>query len=346
MAPPVRRRTPRYWWERLSDAKLLDLKLSDLELKIAGSELEVYIRQLYQELRARGLKFMPPCWLSYDWFAPSHVAGIAIPFYLAHPRLKRIEDEMMLEVEGGTKKWCMRLLRHESGHVYETAYRLGRRPTWKRVFGNASKPYPRNYRIRPISKNYVLHLDWWYAQSHPSEDFAETFAVWLAPGSRWRAVYRDWPALKKLEYVDQLMKELAGKRPPQPSREREAHVSTLRWTLRDHYNHKRRQRSEQYPDFYDPDLHHLFPDPPHPSRAPAAAAYLRKLAPELRRLVSSWAGVHTYTVDLVLRDMITRCRELDLRVGRSANEIKLEAAIMLTMQTMNFVYHSDYKVPL
>jgi hypothetical protein len=346
MAPSVHKRAPRYRWERLSDAKLLDLKLCDLELKIAGSELEAYIQQLFDELRARGLKLMPPCWLSYDWFAPSHIAGIAIPFYLAHPRLKRLEDQMMLEVEGGTKEWCMSLLRHEAGHVYETAYRLGRRPTWRRVFGSSSKPYPRNYRIRPISKNYVLHLDWWYAQSHPSEDFAETFAVWLAPGSRWRAVYRNWPALKKLEYVDRLMTELAGKRPPQPTRERDAHVSALRWTLREHYNHKRRERSEHYPDFYDPDLHELFPDPPDPSRAPAAAAYLRQLAPELRRIVSSWAGVHAYTVDLVLRDMITRCRELDLRVGRSASEIKLEAAIMLTMQTMNFVYHSDYKVPL
>ena len=26
-----------------------------------------------------------------------------------------------------------------------------------------------------------MHLDPWYAQSHPDEDFAETFAVWLTP---------------------------------------------------------------------------------------------------------------------------------------------------------------------
>jgi len=346
MASSRRNRERRYWWERLPDAKLLDVKLCDLDLKIAGSELEGHIRELYSELRAHRLRFMPPCWLSYDWFAPSHIAGIAIPFYLAHPRLKRLEDRMMLEVEGGTKKWCMKLLRHEAGHVYETAYRLGRRALWGRMFGDASKPYPRNYRIRPISKNHVLHLDWWYAQSHPCEDFAETFAIWLTPGSRWQAIYRDWPALRKLEYVDELMRDLAKKKPPRVSRDREAHVSTLRWTLRDHYNHKRHERSQQYPEFYDPALRRLFPDPPNPTRAPAAAAYLRKLAPELRRTVSSWAGVHTYTVDLVLRDMITRCRELDLRVGRSANEIKLEAAIMLTMHTMDFVYHGDYKVPL
>ena len=54
----------------------------------------------------------------------------------------------------------------------------------------------------------MLNLANWYAQSHPIEDFAETFAVWLRPGSRWRSRYADWPALRKLEYVDALMQEV------------------------------------------------------------------------------------------------------------------------------------------
>ena len=90
-------------WSRLSDAELLELRICDLKLRIAGTRLEKYVNQLYLELTARGLRFRPHCWLSEDWFSPEGVPGIAIPFFLAHPRLARLERNQMLEVEGGTK---------------------------------------------------------------------------------------------------------------------------------------------------------------------------------------------------------------------------------------------------
>src|SRR5207244_9261551 len=112
-----------------------------------------------------------------------------------------------------TKEWFMQLMRHEAAHAYSYAYHLQRKKKWQRTFGHTSREgTPDTYRPRPFSRNYVVHLDDWYAQSQSDEDFAETFAVWLTPGLDWRKQYAGWKALKKLEYVDELMRSLA--RPP------------------------------------------------------------------------------------------------------------------------------------
>ena len=70
----------------------------------------------------------PHAWLSDEWFSPDNTPGIAIPFYLAHPRLMRLERRQILEVEGGTASECLRILRHETGHVVQHAYRLSPPP--------------------------------------------------------------------------------------------------------------------------------------------------------------------------------------------------------------------------
>ena len=166
-----------------------------------------------------GLSFRPSVWLSTDWFSPHGVPGFAVPFYLAHPSLLRIERRIMFDAEGATHAWCMKLMRHETGHALDTAYRLHRRKSWREHFGRASTPYTATYVPKPGSRDYVDNLDDWYAQSHPIEDFAETFAVWLASRGRWRAYYQGWPALRKLEYVDALMREIADQPPPVRSRD-------------------------------------------------------------------------------------------------------------------------------
>ncbi|MGE4056575.1 MAG: putative zinc-binding metallopeptidase, partial [Vicinamibacterales bacterium] len=127
----------------------------------------------------------PHCWLSDEWFTPDGVPGVAIPFYLAHPRLEKLELAQMLEVEGGDATTCLRILRHEAGHAIDNAYQLRRRSTRRRIFGLPSLAYPEYYLPKPYSKSFVQHLDHWYAQSHPDEDCAETFAVWLDRGSQW-----------------------------------------------------------------------------------------------------------------------------------------------------------------
>jgi Putative zinc-binding metallo-peptidase len=332
------------FWVRLQDKDLLNLRICDLGLEIPGTPIVPRIEQLYAELEERGLRLRPRCWLSGEWFSPHDAPGIAIPFYLAHPRLRRLEARMMQEVEGGTRTWCMRLLRHEAGHAYETAYRLGRRKRWRKLFGRASMPYPEFYNPKPVSRQFVLHLDWWYAQSHPVEDFAETFAVCLRPNTQWRKRYKDWPALAKLEYVDELIEELAESRPLVKLREEVEPVHQLRQTLREYYREKQERYGGDYPDFYDRDLGRLFPPPTDHRKYPAASSFLRRISPELRRRVSLWTGEYAYTINRVLKGMILRSRELELRATRPASELKIEAAILLTMQTMNYLLSRNHHI--
>ena len=348
-APPpgrARRPLPPSVWEGWDDEKLLDLRLCDLDVRIEGSGLEDRLAELFRELEARGLRFRPHYWLSDEWFCPDGVPGIAIPFYLAHPRLARLEQSQMLEVEGGTREWCLKILRHETGHAIENAYRLRRRRRRQQLFGRTTNPYPEYYAPRPYSKSFVLHLDAWYAQSHPDEDFAETFAVWLSPEADWRARYAGWPAQRKLEYMDELMGALAGQAPLVVSRRQPDLLSRLRRTLREHYRIKRRHYGLDHPDFYDRDLKRLFSDAPEHAGNPTAAGFLNRIRREVRRRVSRWTGAYQYTIDQVLADIVARSRQLNLRLAGPEEEAKLEFIMLLTVQTMNYLASGRHRVAL
>ena len=79
----------RFPWVSLSDEELLKLRLKDLKVGIKGTWLEECLDQLYEELAERGIRVRPHAWISSEWFSPENTPGIAIPFYLAHPRLWR-----------------------------------------------------------------------------------------------------------------------------------------------------------------------------------------------------------------------------------------------------------------
>lgn len=333
-------------WATMSDEQLLDLRLCDLGVTIAGTWLRRPINELLRELRACDIRCRPHFWLADEWYTPDGVAGVAIPFYLAHSRLMELEKRQMLEVEGGTFDWCLRILRHEMGHVIDNAYRLHRRSKWRKVFGKYSAPYPEYYRPKPYSKRFVLHLDYWYAQAHPAEDFAETFAVWLTPKSVWQKRYIGWPALRKLEYVDELMSELAGKSPVVRSRQRVGTLRTLRTTLHEHYERKRARHGDIHPDFYDRDLRRLFSDKPTRNDAIPAARFLRRIRAESRRTVSRWTGEYQYTIDQVLKEMTARSQALKLWLDRPEEEAKLEAMVLVTVQTMNYLHSGRHRVAL
>src|SRR5712692_5147349 len=222
---------------------MLALRICDLGVRIEGSELEARVGQLYDELAARGVTLRPDCYLGDEWFSPAGVPAIAIPFYLAHPRLKTLELHRMLEVEGGTPEWCQMLLRHECGHAIDHAYQLSSREDWRGVFGSPETDYePETYRPRPYSKSFVRYLPNWYAQAHPDEDFAETFAVWLSmPAEEWREHYRGWKALEKLEYVHALMEEAKSKPPSVARGRRISEARKLKKTLGRHYAERRKR---------------------------------------------------------------------------------------------------------
>ncbi len=333
-------------WVSWSDEALLDLPMCDLHIGLKDSFVEQPITELTRELEDRRLQFCPHFWLSNEWFTPDGVPGIAVPFYLAHPRLAKLEQAQMLEVEGGTTEWCLRILRHEAGHAIENAYKIRRRKTRQDMFGKSSQRYPLYYSPRPYSRSFVRHLDLWYAQSHPDEDFAETFAVWLTPDSLWEERYRGWPVLKKLRYVDGLMKELADTSPCVTTREEVDALPTLKKTLREHYERKRRHYGVERHLQYDPDLKRLFSTLPNHTNKMSAATFLNRFRREVRKKVASWTGEYQYTIDQVLEDMIQRCRELNLRVPMAEEQAKLDFTILLTVHTMNFLRSGRHRVAL
>lgn len=323
------------YWENFSTRELLDLRLCDLGVSLENTWVEEALQQVHQEMADRGLKPLPHAWLADEWCSPDGVPGIGVPFYLVHPRLMKLERSRMLECEGGSWKECLMLLRHEAGHAMQHAFQLERRRRWQQQFGRASMPYPDGYRPNPGSKRYVQHLDGWYAQSHPVEDFAETFAVWLDPRSRWQRVYQDWPALKKLEYVDELMAELAGAKPKVRSRARPFSLGRNRTTLRDHYAQRKAHYTPSFAGTYDKDLRNLFDADAR--QGESAAKFLRRHRRDIRKLVARWTGEYTFTVDQVMKGMIGRCSELKLRVQPQAST-HVDFAIVLTKHAMTYVH--------
>lgn len=332
-------------WESWPTKRLLDLRLCDLGVSLEGTWLEELTARVDQELADRDLRLVPHYWLADEWFSPDGVPGVALPFYLAHKRLMKLEREMMFSVEGGTRSSCMMLLRHEVGHAIDHAFKLSRRKRFQELFGKVSTPYPDFYRPRPSSKRFVQHLDGWYAQSHPSEDFAETFAVWLK-SSAWRRKYAGWPALQKLEYVDELMGEIAGTAPKVRDRSRPYSLPKLRHRLRTHYARKRAHYQVGYSEAWDRDLLRLFSADPEHQHRPLASSFLRKRRQIIRERVSKWTGEYEFTLDQILKEMIGRARELRLRLRTDDEQAAIDFAIMLAVNTVHYLHRGTEWHPM
>lgn len=330
-------------WAHYKDEELLQLRICDLGLSIEGSELEPHISKLYQELDERGVRLRPGCYLGDEWFSPTGVPKIAIPFYLAHPRLKALELKQMLEVEGGDPEWFQQLLRHECGHAVDHAYKLSARDDWKRIFGNNEDEYAvETYRPRPYSRSFVQHLPNWYAQSHPDEDFAETFAVWLTETpEEWRENYRGWKALDKLEYVHKRMCEVAGKKPVVTGGRRISDASKLRKTLGRYYAERRKMFAEDFPDFYDDDLRAIFAGG-EPGGEPAAQ-FMRRHRASLTSSLVQWTGQRKYTVSELVAQLIQRCRTLKLTAPGDTTRLLLDLAGYLATMVTTHLYTGRFK---
>jgi hypothetical protein len=317
-------------WEELLDDEILQLRVRDLNLQIPSSELEPLIDRLYEELDAKGIRFHPSCYLADEWFCPDKVPIIGIPFCLAHPRLKHIEQKMLYEVEGGTEEACMKLLRHECGHALNYAYELYKKTRWRELFGLFSARYSGSYYYQPYSRRFVIHLEDNYAQSHPDEDFAETFAVWLTPNSGWEQKYRDWPVIKKLRYVDSLMKKIGDQSPVNTVRERPPwSASRMTSTLAAHYERMRKALGSEFQGFYDDSLEALFASKHSGSASLKASRLLRRHRRELVDSVSRWTGHRKFDIRQLVNTLVNRCDALDLyaKPGQSDNIIGLTALL-------------------
>lgn len=338
--------------ENISEENLLATRICDLPLRIEGTWVAECIAQLYKELEDKGIVFKPECYLADEWLTPEGETCIGIPFYLAHPVLTRLEKKIMIEAEGDTKEWCMKLLRHEAGHAIEYAYRFPKRPKWRRIFGPSSLEYADTYKFRPYSKNFVRHLDGYYAQYHPDEDFVETFAVWLTPGLNWRELYKGWKALAKLEYVDALMTEIKGKAPTVKDKHKYWRLSSLQTTLRHFYDKKRHFWAEDFPDFHDAFLNRAFAkgDQGRPmaangqaAKAVAAADIIRKYRNALLESVSKYSGERKHVINDLLGDILKRSRELKLVTADDETLVTMRLSTYVTSLIMNYLYTGRFR---
>src|SRR5207237_1002421 len=213
---------------------LLKVQIKDLGLKLEGSMLEKYIAQLYRELAAKGLsRFHPPCYLSDEWACPDREPIIGIPFYLADPKLTALEQAVN-DIED--EREIMMYRRHEAGHAFNYAYELYATREWHERFGPFDRAYSDDYKPVPFSRRFVRHIAGWYAQKHPDEDFAETFAVWLDPQSNWVEAYAETPAMRKLQYVDAIAREVGSEPPLVKPRTRDMPGEEMTYTVAEHYD--------------------------------------------------------------------------------------------------------------
>jgi hypothetical protein len=327
-------------WETIR-YELLSTRISELGLQVEGSPMEPYVRRLYRELAAKGLSFRPEVYPTDSWGCPDEVPVIGMPFYLFDERLARIEEEQTGEIEDSHH--IMMLLRHEAGHAVSYAYLLYKAPDWVETFGRFTKPYRDHFRPDPLSRGFVRHLvhhqyGRTYAQKHPDEDFAETFAVWLTPRSGWRRRYRSWPALRKLKYVDQMMKSLRGVPPACTGGELCTPVEEMDVLLAEHYG----QRAERYraaaQGYVDDKLREVFP-PVSGRPLVAVADLLRKRCESLASRVAQWSELGEEEVQVILSKLEDRAEALDLYFRRSQLAAKLlDITSLATALAKDFAY--------
>ncbi|HEY2806826.1 MAG TPA: putative zinc-binding metallopeptidase [Gemmatimonadales bacterium] len=329
------------------ETELLRKPIKDLGLRIEGSPLEKYVIQLHKELERKGLKlFKPRCYLTDEWGCPDQEPVIGIPFYLADPKLAALEKSMNdLEDE----REIMMYLRHEAGHAFNYAYELFKREDWKVLFGPFRRPYRDRYHPIPFSRRFVRHIAGWYAQKHPDEDFAETFAVWLTPRANWRNRYKGWGALHKLRYVDRMARIYGSQEPARPLGETDVTVDEMEVTLEDFYRQSTPDESSAIADLaLDTDLADIFLKPSKRRKRGIrpAADLLGERRKEIVDKVTYWTGVRRPLVKKLLDCIEERVRAQGLAVttGREQASI-VEITAYTTTLAMNYLTRGRFTTP-
>jgi hypothetical protein len=322
--------------------EILAKPIKELGLKLEGSPLERFVRKLSSELDWKGLRrFRPLCYLTDEWGCPSGEPVIGIPFYLADPKLARLEKEMN-DLEDGRE--IMMYLRHEAGHAFNYAYELYKTAEWRGIFGPFRRSYRDNYRPVPFSRRFVRHIAGWYAQKHPDEDFAETFAVWLTPRSNWRKKYKGWAALGKLRYVDRMARKFRDMEPVRPQGDTDVTVEEMETTVADFYQRALEQQHSPVELALDTDLVDIFKVSPRKKRGVRPAA---DLVNENRKTivdkVAYWTGVQRPVVKRLVESIGTRVGELNLRADvKGETEHLTEITAYATALAMNYLTRGKF----
>jgi hypothetical protein len=323
--------------------------ISTLGLTIKGTPLEPLLAEFARELERVGIRRVKPVfYLSTEWGVPTDTVAIAIPFYLAHPELTQLHADKIGHIEGRGPADILRYLRHEMGHVLNYAYKLYESSDWVALFGSIEQPYEEEYRPDAFSRRFVRHLDGWYAQKHPDEDWAETFAVWMTPGSNWRADYTDWPvALAKLQYCDRIMHELQQRDPIVTAADLDEDVSQLAHSL-DKFYGSLEATPVVFPTMLDGALRSIFEGLNYEETGKAvprrpALGLLHSLEQSLMTEVYRWTGHFPERTRALLRHLAARADDLQLTypVGRE-QQATVALTALVTVLAMNHIRLGQY----
>ncbi|MBI3270929.1 MAG: putative zinc-binding metallopeptidase [Planctomycetes bacterium] len=362
--------------------EILSRRVCDFDLQIEGRPLGAIVERFRRELADRGLtRLHPRFYLSDEWGVPEDTVAIGIPFYLADKRLLKVQKVKGGMVEGVGEEDILRYLRHEMGHVVNYAYRLYATQEWTLRFGPMARPYTQEYRSVPFSPEFVRHLPGAYAQKHPDEDWAETFAVWLTPGSNWRELHVDAPgALAKLEYCERTMASVRERDPDVTSTDLDVDAREIRRTLQEYYDDVQVGETT-IPRSLDGDLRGIFAARPeeafagatggaaedatagaattttatgpgttpteggaaHLPRAGSAAALLRRQRDPLATTVYRWTGVDSDLLRQLVAHLQKRAQELKLTYPLGQRDAVLgELTAFVTTLAMNYVYKGNF----
>jgi hypothetical protein len=325
--------------------EILKKPIKELGLRLEGSPLERFVQKLYREIDAKGLKkFRPLCYLTDEWGCPSGEPVIGIPFYLANPKLAQLEKEMN-DIEDARE--ILMYLRHEAGHAFNYAYELYKTTEWRDLFGPFRRAYRERYRPVPFSRHHVRHIAGWYAQKHPDEDFAETFAVWLTPRSNWRKRYRGWAAMAKLKYVDRMARKFRNVEPVRPQGRTDVTVEEMETTVADFY---RKALEEQSPSMDLPletDLADIFKTSKRKKRGVRPAAdLLRENRKTMIDKITYWTGVQRPVVKSLVEAIGTRVADLKLAADvKNEKEQLAEMTVYATALAMNYLTRGKFVNP-
>jgi hypothetical protein len=328
---------------------LLNTRICDLKLNLEQTLVYRCIQKLYLELERKKITFKPPYYFTCagdEWGCPNRVPIMGIPFHLADSRLTRVEKEMGYTTYD--RRDLMILLRHEAGHAINYAYELYDQPEWRELFGDFYTIYPSNFRFKfnPFSRSYVKSQGEpkYYAQAHPDEDFAETFAIWLTPRSNWRNIYKKWPSIKKLEYIDKAMLALRNKKPPVTAGPLDSPYHSKTYTLIEYYGETLDNFKDKALGIYDQDLRKIFLSGTngHKKIIPAKDL-IRKNRRFLVSTISRWTGAREKVVAPVIARFWLRCRELGLSFSPDDESCSLASLTALgTTVVMNYLHTGRY----
>jgi hypothetical protein len=328
---------------------LLNTRICNLRLNLDDTLLSKCLNKLYDELAAKRIQFRPRYYFTCggdEWGCPDRVPIIGIPFHQADQKLARIEREM--GYGSYDRRDLLFLLRHETGHAINYAYQLYTIPEWRDIFGDFNRSYPVNFKFKfnPFSRNYVRSQGEpkYYAQAHPDEDFAETFAIWLTPRSNWRVVYKKWPSLKKLEFVDCLLKDIRDTKPRVLTGPLDSPYHAKTYTLIEYYGEDINDFKDKALGIYDEDLKRIFTVRVNgKGKNIPANRLIRKNRRFLVETISMWTGAREKVVVPVIIRFLNRCRELHLALSAADEAYSLASLTALgTTVVMNYLHTGRY----